>query len=185
MKVTIRTKKGTFVNEKDKAQIERKLSRLDQLFKDPDTVEASVLCKNYEDYKAIEITIPTKNILLRAESKEETFLCATDAAIAKLETQLRRHKSKIYSSLKHREGVSGYYDSRSDFDLENMQAELAASNLVKNKKVDLVPMTVEDALLQMDMLDHKFFVFLNSDTNKVCVVYLRDDHDYGIIETNM
>ena len=185
MKVTIRVKKGAYVNEKDKAEIEKKLSRLDTMFKDPSVVEAIVLCKNYEDCKAVEITIPTKNILLRAEVKEETYLCATDAAIAKLETQLRKHKSKIYTSLKHREGVSGYYDSHSDFDLENMQAELMASNLVKNKKIDLVPMTVDDALLQMDMLDHKFFVFLNSETNKVCVVYLREDHDYGIIETNM
>ncbi|MBP5407882.1 MAG: sigma 54 modulation/S30EA ribosomal C-terminal domain-containing protein [Bacilli bacterium] len=66
-----------------------------------------------------------------------------------------------------------------------MQAELMANSLVKDKKIDLVPMTVDEALMQMDLLDHKFFIFLNSETNKVCVVYLREDHDYGIIETNM
>ena len=53
------------------------------------------------------------------------------------------------------------------------------------KKIDLKPMTVDEAILQMEMIDHKFFIFLNSDTNKVCVVYLRDDHNYGIIEANV
>ena len=151
----------------------------------PDAIEATVLCKEYEDCKALEITIPTKHLLLRAEVKEENFPCAMDAAMAKLEGQLRRHKSKIDTSIKRREGVSGYYDSQSDFDLESMQAELMANSLVKDKKIDLVPMTVDEALMQMDLLDHKFFIFLNSETNKVCVVYLREDHDYGIIETNM
>lgn len=185
MKVTIRGKNKTHVNEKDKIAIEDKIKKLDQYFRDPDSVEANVLCKEYEDCKAIEITIPTKHIILRAEVKEENFPCAMDAAMAKLEGQLRRHKSKIDSSIKRREGVSGYYDSQSDFDLENMQAELYANSLVKDKKIELHAMTVEDALMQMDLLDHKFFIFLNSETNKVCVVYLREDHDYGIIETNM
>lgn len=185
MKVTIRGKNKTHVSERDKAQIEDKIKKLDQYFRDPNAIEANVLCKEYEDCKALEITIPTKHLLLRAEVKEENFPCAMDAAMAKLEGQLRRHKSKIDTSIKRREGVSGYYDSQSDFDLESMQAELMANSLVKDKKIDLVPMTVDEALMQMDLLDHKFFIFLNSETNKVCVVYLREDHDYGIIETNM
>ena len=185
MKVTIRAKNKTEINESTKKHIIEKLSKLDQYFRKSEDLEAHVLCKEYDDCKAVEITIPTKNIILRAEVKEETFMNAVDAAVDKLISQLRTHKSKIYSSMKKREGVSGYYSNNSDFDLENLQAEIMVQNLVKDKKIELKPMTVEDALLQMEMLDHKFFIFLNSETGKVFVVYLRDDHDYGIIEANV
>lgn len=185
MKVKIRTKNKIYVEASFKEHCEQKLGKFDQYFRNPDDIEANVLLKEYDDCKAIEVTIPTKNIILRAEVKEETFLCALDAAIAKLESQLRRHKSKIYSAMKRREGVSGYYASQGELDLEGMQAELMANKLVKDKKIELKPMTVDDAILQMDMLDHDFYIFLNSETNKVCVVYLRNDNDYGIIEANM
>ena len=65
-----------------------------------------------------------------------------------------------------------------------MKTEVMVTNLVKSKSVELKPMTAEDAITQMEMLGHNFFVFLNVETDKVAVVYLRDDHDYGIIETN-
>ena len=87
--------------------------------------------------------------------------------------------------MKRREGVAQYYSTQNDFDLEKMKTEIMVTNLVKNKQVDLKPMTPEDAVMQMEMLGHSFFVFLNSETNKVAVVYIREDHDYGIIETNM
>ena len=64
-----------------------------------------------------------------------------------------------------------------------MKTEIIATNLVKEKKVELRPMSVDDAILQMEMLGHNFFVFLNSETNKVSVIYLREDQNYGIIET--
>lgn len=185
MKVTIRVKNKTEINDQIKMHIKEKLSKLDQYFRKSDDLEAHVLCKEYDDCKAVEITIPTKNIILRAEVKEDTFLNAVDSAVDKLVAQLRTHKSKIYSSMKKREGVSGYYSNNSEFDLENLQAEILVQNLVKDKKIDLKPMTVDEALLQMDLLDHKFFIFLNSETNKICVVYLRNDHNYGIIEANI
>jgi len=107
-----------------------------------------------------------------------------DAVVEKLESQSRRHKSKIYSSLKRREGLSQYYASQNDFDIEMMKTEILLNNLVKNKSVDLQPMIVDDAIMQMEMLDHKFYVFKNAEDGKICVVYLRDDGDYGLIETN-
>lgn len=185
MKVTIRVKNKTEINDLIKEQITDKLSKLEQYFKNSSDLEAHVLCKEYDDCKAIEITIPTKHIILRAEVKADTFLTAIDSAVDKLISQLKTQKSKIYSSLKKREGVSGYYANNSEFDLENLQAEIMVKNLVKDKKIELKPMTVDEALLQMEMIDHKFFIFLNSETNKVCVVYLRDDHNYGIIEASI
>ena len=185
MKVKVRVKNKAKLEYGFKEHCEQKLKKFDQYFRNPDEIEANILCKEYDDCKAIEVTIPTKNIILRAEVKEETFFNALDAAMAKLESQLRRHKSKIYSAMKRREGVSGYYAQQGELDLDGMQAELMASKLVKDKKIELTPMTVEDAILQMDMLDHDFYIFLNSETNKVCVVYLRNDNDYGIIEANI
>lgn len=185
MKVTIRVKNKIEVSPKLKEHVQEKLHKLEHLIKHNDELEAHVLFKEYDDHKTVEITIPTKNIILRAEVKGETFLTAIDGAIAKLEGQVRRHKSKIYSSLKRREGVSGYYASNDSTDLEGIQAEIMINNLVKNKSIELRPMTIEDALVQMDLLGHKFYIFLNSETSKVCVVYLRDDYDYGIIEANL
>ncbi|MDD3171162.1 MAG: ribosome-associated translation inhibitor RaiA [Bacilli bacterium] len=184
MKVTVRTKNKIDFVPKIKEHAEDKLAKLDQYFSRREDLEATVLCKEYDDGKVVEITIPTKNIILRAEVKADTFLNALDSAVDKLESQIRRHKSKIYSSMKRRAGVAQYYSTNSDFDLEKMKTELMVTNLVKSKSVELKPMTPEDAITQMEMLGHNFFVFLNVETNKVCVVYLREDHDYGIIETS-
>lgn len=184
MRVIIRGKNKFEPSEAIKVYASEKLQKLEQYFHKREELEAYVLCKVYDTHDTVEITIPTKNILLRAEVKDQTIYSAIDRAIDKLESQIRKHKSKIYRSLKQRNGVSQYYASSSDFDLEKMKTELKATNLVKSKSVDLKPMSVDDAILQMEMLGHDFFVFLNTENNKVCVVYLREDHDYGIIETN-
>lgn len=185
MLVTIRSKSKSGVDSKVKNYAEKKIEKLNQFFSKRDNPEANVLCKEHGNEKIVEITIPTKNIILRAEASDETFLSAIDRAVDKLESQIKKHKSKIYSSMKRREGLAQYYNSNSDFDLEAMKTEIMATNLVKSKEIDLKPMTAEDAITQMEMLGHNFFIFLNIDTGKICVVYLRNDHDYGIIETNI
>jgi putative sigma-54 modulation protein len=184
MRVIIRGKNKFEPSEAIRTYASEKLQKLEQYFHKREELEANVLCKVYDTHHTVEITIPTKNILLRAEVKDQTVYSAIDKAIDKLESQIRKHKSKIYRSLKQRDGVGQYYASNSDFDLEKMRTEVKATNLVKSKSLDLRPMSVDDAILQMEMLGHDFFIFLNTETNKVCVVYLRDDHDYGIIETN-
>lgn len=184
MKVTVRVKNKISLENGFEDRCLDKLKKLDRYFKNPDEIEARVLCKEYATNKAIEVTIPTKNIILRAEVKEDTFMNALDSAIAKLESQLRRHKSKIYSSMKRREGVAGFYANQGELDVKDVKEEENENKLVKTKKVDLIAMSVEDAILQMDMLGHDFFMFLNSETLKTCVVYLRDDKNYGIIEAN-
>lgn len=184
MKVVVRGKNKFEPTEAIKVYGEKKISKLDQYFSKSDELEAVVVCKVYDKFHAVEVTIPTKHIILRAEVKDETVYGAIDLAVDKLESQIKRHKSKIYSSLKRRDGVASYYASNSDFDLEKLNTEIMATNLVKNKSVDLVPMSPDDAVMQMEMLGHKFFIFLNSENNKTCVVYAREDGDYGIIETN-
>ena len=94
MLVTIRTKNKVELEPKVKNYAEAKLAKLEQYFSDRDNPMANVLCKEYPEAKAVEITIPTKNIILRAEVKDETFLGAIDLAVDKLENQIKKHKSK-------------------------------------------------------------------------------------------
>jgi putative sigma-54 modulation protein len=183
MKVIVRGKNKFKPSEAIRNYVTNKLQKIEQYFSKKHELEANVLCKVYDSHQTVEITIPTKNILLRAEAKNQSIYGAIDLAIDKLEAQIRKHKSKIYKSLKKREGIARYYSAQSDFDLEKMKTEIIATNLVKEKKVELRPMSVDDAILQMEMLGHNFFVFLNSETNKVSVIYLREDQNYGIIET--
>ncbi|MGD9604710.1 MAG: ribosome-associated translation inhibitor RaiA [Bacilli bacterium] len=184
MKVIVRGKNKFEPSDAIKQYATEKLQKLEQYFSARESLEANVLCKVYDSYQAVEITIPTKNVLLRAEVKDQTIYGAIDLAIDKLETQIRKHKSKIYKSMKHREGVGQFYAAQTDFDIEKMKTEILATNLVKSKQVDLKAMTPDEAILQMEMLGHDFFVFMNIETKKVSIVYLREDQDYGIIETN-
>lgn len=182
MKVIVRGKNKFEPTEAIKNFAIDKLQKLNQYFKNPEDLTANVLCKVYDSYQIAEVTIPTKRIILRAESKDETVYGAIDLAIDKLETQIRRHKSKLYKSFKRRENLGKHYAENSDFDIEKFKTEIIATNLVKSKSIKLEPMTTDDAILQMEMLGHDFFLFINIDTNKPSVVYLREDHDYGIIE---
>lgn len=184
MKVIVRGKNKFEPSNPIKEYAVNKLQKLGQYFHKNEELEATVVCKVYDAYQTVEITIPTKNIMLRAEVNADTVYSAIDLAIDKLESQIRKHKSKIYKSMKRRAGVGQYYATQVDFDVDEMRTEMLATSLVRNKSVELEPMTSEDAIVQMEMLDHNFYVFLNAETNKVCVVYLRNDHTYGIIETD-
>lgn len=184
MKVIVRGKNKFEPSEAIRDYATDKMQKLNQYFSRADDLVANVLCKVYDSYQVVEVTIPTKHLILRAEVKDETVYGAIDIAIDKLESQIRKHKSKIYKSIRQRDGVAQHYAVGSDFDLEKLKTEVKVTNLVKSKSVELVPMTPEDAIVQMEMLGHDFFIFLNSETGKPCVVYLREDHDYGIIETN-
>lgn len=183
MKVIVRGKNKFEPSDAINDYAFKKLQKLDHFFNSKNELVANVLCKVYDNFDVVEITLPTKNILLRAEVKADDIYTAIDMAVDKIDSQIRRHKSKLYSSIKRRDGVALHYSNNSDFDLEQLNAEVKATNLVKSKEVILEPMTPDDAILQMEMLGHDFFLFLNSITGKPSVVYLREDQDYGIIET--
>ncbi len=184
MKVNVRGKNKYVPTEDVKKRAEVKLQKLNQYFKHPDELQADVVCKVYESYEVVEVTIPTKNIILRAEVKAETVLSAIDLAIDRLETQIRRHKDKIESHIKRRGGVKGHYAQiQSEIDVENIDPIENIKQLVKEKEIKLEPMDVEEAILEMEMLGHDFFVFLEKSTYKTCVVYLREDGNYGVIHS--
>lgn len=184
MKVNVRGKNKYVPNEDVKMRAENKLQKLDQYFKHPDELQADVVCKVYESYEVVEVTIPTKNIILRAEVKADTVLSAIDLAIDKLETQIRRHKDKIESHIKRRGGVKEHYSQlQGEIDIEKIDPIDNFKQLVKEKEIKLEPMDKEEAILEMEMLGHDFFMFLDKSTYKTSVVYLRDDGNYGIIQS--
>lgn len=183
MKVELIGKNGFVATEAIKQYAEVRLQKIDQFIGENIISEARVVCKVYSDHHKVEVTIPTKNLILRAEVNDDDMYAAIDKAVDKLLTQIRRNKDKVKNKFE-KEGIKGSFTNSQQFDMESLEKEVIASQLVKNKSIDLKPMTVDEAMTQMELLGHSFFIFLNKADEKVSVIYLREDGDYAIIETN-
>ena len=159
-----------------KSYIEDKIGKLDKYFENADGIEASVVIKIRGKDQKIEITIPAMSYTLRSEESHNDLYAAIDLPVDKLERQIRKNKTKLNSKIKKNM-------------IQNFELELEESFedddqvVLKRKKIDMKPMDEEEAMLQMNMLGHSFFVFKNTDTNSICVLYQRKDGNYGIIET--
>lgn len=158
--------------------VEKKLSRLERYF-DMD-FEAKVNLKVYNKLQKIEVTIQLPDLLLRAEEAQADLYSATDLVTDKLERQVRKHKTKINRKMREKGTIRTFEPD------PNLLVEIDEEEddvVVRTKNFELKPMDVEEALLQMNMLGHDFFVFTNADTNSPNVVYTRKDGKYGLIET--
>lgn len=156
--------------------VKEKLSKLEKYLENSETVRANVIVKvkNYE--QRIEVTIPLKTLILRAEETQNDFYAAVDKTIDKLERQLRKNKTRIAKHVK---------DSY-DFVLpvfEDSDEDVSDTKVLKRKKVEVKPMNEEEAILQMELLGHQFYMYKDSETNKPAVVYKRTDGNYGVIES--
>lgn len=175
MKINIRTKNQVKMSPAVQEYIEEKVNDLEKLFNRSEALSANVLCKGYEKYTVVEITIPLKHLILRAESQGDTLFMAIDLAVDKIERQLLKHKRKVNSMIKKREGIANYFN-----DLEEVQEEEKPE--IKNKEVELTEMSQEEAITQMELLDHDFFLYIDDKTHKQTLVYVRHDGGYGVIE---
>ena len=171
MKLTIRGDK-LVVTDAIKSYIEEKLARLDKYFEAPDDLSANIVVRTRGIEQIIEVTIPIKKAILRAEESNKDLYAAIDKVADKLERSIRKNKTKI----KKRKVEA--MDVFLDFEIE----EEPEQKIVKRKTVDNKPMSEEEAILQMELLDHDFFIFNNTETNNVCVIYKRKDNSYGLIE---
>lgn len=154
--------------------VKEKLSKLDKYISD-ENVKANVLVKVRNYTQKVEVTIPLKTLILRAEEEQEDFYAAVDLIINKLERQIRKNKAKIEK--REKRGVK-------EFNIEDIVPESEEDEeIVKRKKIDVKPMSYEEAVLQMELLGHSFYLYKDSDTNAVSVVYKRKDGGYGIIES--
>lgn len=153
---------------------ETKLSKLEKYFSDDETVTVHVNAKVYPNKRAkAEVTIPHKNVTLRAEETSDDWYGSLDLVVDKLERQIRKHKTKLQNRNKVR--VEPSFDEP-----EVIDAEVFA----RIKSLDVQVMTAQDAVIQMDLLGHDFFVFLNEDTGRVSVVYRRKDGTDGLLKLN-
>lgn len=160
-----------------RSYIEDKIGKLDKYFENPSIIDTNVVIKVRGKEQKIEITIPAVHYTLRSEESHDDLYAAIDLTVDKLERQIRKNKTKINSKIKKNIIQNFEMDLEDSFEDDN-------SKILKRKKVDMKPMDEEEAVLQMNMLGHSFFVFKNADTNSICVLYLRKDGNYGIIETN-
>lgn len=171
---TIITGKNYTPSEKLKETIEKKYAKLDKYFSDEINGNIMVI-REKSDYK-VETTINARGTIFRSEVKAQDPYDCVDRSIEKLSKQMSKFKSKLQKKYKgHKELMFAELP-----DIEEEQEEI---KVVKKKRFDLMPMTTDEAIVQMELLNHTFYVFLNMETDSVNVVYKRDDEDYGLLET--
>ncbi len=177
MKLNIRGEKVT-VTQSMKNYITEKLAKVDKYFENPEEINANVLVRIKGLEQIIEVTALTKKFTLRAEESNEDFYAAVDLVVAKLERQMRKNKDRLNKKYKNVESLEFNFD----YEPEETEAEEEnVSAIVKRKNISMKPMDEEEAVLQIELLNHDFFVFKNIDEECVSVIYKRKDGNYGII----
>ena len=174
MKYNIRGDKMV-VTEAIRDYAEEKLGKLEKYFKD-DEVTANVLTRVRGNSQIVEVTIPTSKFVLRSEEENEDLYAAIDLVSDKLERQIRKNKTRLNRNVK--ENIKEF-----NFDYVLDDEEEAKEKIVRRKNIEMKPMDEEEAILEMELLGHSFFVYKDMDTNNTCVLYKRKDGDYGLIET--
>lgn len=164
------------LDKKTTAIIEKKIAKLDKFF--PDEDEALVTVTKIKDKEKLELTISQHGRLFRSEVTAETAAYAIDQAVDAIIRQIRKNKTRLEKHL--REGAFAKQAAAEPFD----DIEEEEIKVIRRKDFKLQPMTVDEAILQMNLLGHTFFVFDDSDTGNVSVVYKRNDEEYGLISTN-
>ncbi len=173
MKIAIRGK-NIEVTEGLKDYVEKKLTKLTRYLEHIHEAQVTVYAER-ENY-GVEVTIPINGMILRGEEESsENLYAAVDEVVEKLEKQVEKHRTKLYRRFRNQ----GLKDLIADMGEENKKNEPA---IVRTKHFTIKPMPVEEAILQMNLLGHDFFVFSNAETEKVNVLYRRKDGNYGLIE---
>jgi putative sigma-54 modulation protein len=156
--------------------IENKLKKFDKYFNDDCSATATLSCRHNQ--KCLEITIVASGTIFRSEVEDETFRNALDRAVYLIERQIRKNKTRLERRLK-----SGAFENLMLDTGEEVEEEKEFE--IKRKSFSIKPMSVEEAIMQMNLLEHEFFVFKDAQTEEICVVYKRHDNTYGLIENKL
>ncbi len=175
MKVMI-TAKNYKPSERLHDNIEKKFSKLGKYFQDD--VVANVIVSKFKDQTKLEATINTKQTLFRAEETSDNVYEAMDTIIDRLSQQMKKFKGKLEDRYKENKALKFEFIP----DVEEDEEEEPIT-VVKRKQFELQPMNYEEAILQMEMLGHNFFIYFDMDTESTNVVYKRKGDSYGLIET--
>ena len=175
MKFNIHGKKVE-VTDSIRAYIEEKIGRLDKYFENPNDITATVVVRIRGIEQIVEVTIPIQKIILRGEESHSDLYAAIDIVSDKLERQIRKNKTRMNRRTSRGEDL-GF-----DLSFEDYKDE-EESTIVRRKEIEMKPMSEEEAILQMNLIGHEFFVFRNVESGEVDILYKRKDGNYGIIET--
>lgn len=173
MRITI-SGKNLDITEGLRSAVEEKLSRLEKYFT-PDTIVNVTLSVTKKRHQKMEVTIPVKGQIIRAEQESDDMYITIDLVEEVIEAQLKKYRQKLVSQ---QQGAGGF---KQEF-LEAESVEEEEVKIIRSKKFGMKPMFPEDACVQMELLGHTFFVFRNAETDEVNVVYKRKDGNYGLIE---
>lgn len=174
MKTNIYLRKLELSTEK-KDMLIKKVDKLGKFF--DEDVSSDIVVSTQKDKIIVEVTIRTHDMIYRAEERNEDVYNATDEIVESIMRQIRKNKTRLAKRL--RQGVNKEYD----FSFEPSEDE-SEIKIVKTKTHHVKPMSAEEAVLQMNLLGHSFFVFRNAQTNTTDIVYRRKDGNYGLIETD-
>ncbi len=156
--------------------IENKIGKLDKYLEKPDEITANVVVKVKGKDQTVEVTIPMKKLILRAEDTHNDLYAAIDLVSEKLERQIRKNKTRMKKNVS-----KDLIDFNTNFKVEKDENE--KGRILRRKLIETKPMNEEEAILQMNLLGHDFFVFTNEATNQINILYRRKDMNYGLIET--
>jgi putative sigma-54 modulation protein len=163
------------VYDATKELAEKKLAKLGKFF--PDTAEIDITFSKEKNLEIVEITIHSDGMMFRAEESADTFANAIDSAIDALERQIRKNKTRLQKRIRE----EGFQIAEEDFPDINEEHMFE----VRTKSFYFKPMSVEEAILQMELLGHTFFVFKDDHSLETCVVYKRNNGGYGLIVDNV
>ena len=164
------------VTDAIRSYIEEKIGRLDKYFEDPDNITATVLIKLRGNDQVVEVTINANSYLLRGEESHKDLYASIDKVSDKIERQIRKNKTRMSKKV-GKESLKEF-----SFDFEELEDNTSDNTVVKRKTIESKPMSEDEAILQLELLGHEFFVFKDSNTNEVNVLYKRKDSNYGILE---
>ncbi|WP_316570451.1 ribosome hibernation-promoting factor, HPF/YfiA family [Neobacillus sp. YIM B06451] len=163
--------------------VEKKISKLERYFTETPDSNVNVNLKVFQDKTSkVEVTIPMPHLVLRAEESHADMYAAVDLITDKLERQIRKHKTKVNRKFREKGDFAALFATVQGSDSSEFEDE--ELEVVRTKRFELKPMDSEEAILQMNMLGHNFYVFTNAETNQTNVVYKRHDGRYGLIEAH-
>lgn len=171
MKLTTIGRKCT-IRDSFKEHAEKKLKKIERFF--GDSAEAKITATVEKNVQIVEVTVLNNGLVFRSQERAENMNDALDLCVDSLIRQIRKNKTRIEKKLR-----SGAFDDIIDDVPVDEEAEY---DVVRTKRVELRPETVEEAILKMNLIGHRFYMFLNAESGNVSVVYVRNDGGYGLLE---
>lgn len=170
--------KNIDVTQAISSTIQKKLDRITKYFDESAEVNCRALVRSYKTGAKVEITIYTKDTIFRAEVQDDDLYAAVDLAIDKLEGQMRKLKTKL-EKRRDRDGIGKAIIYQA---IEDLEKRIEDAHLVKTKSYMLKPISLDDAIIEMEAIGHSFYLYLDTDDEKISVLYKRDDGEYGLIQ---